>query len=195
MMHIIGLYSAVPQSGKTTVSRALANRGYERVSFAATLKGMLIAMLTDMGYTKAQAAKLAYVDKETVLPALGVTPRYLLQTLGTEWGRTCISSDLWLRVWQIKIQHKVTVERRDRFVVDDVRFANEAELVRSLGGEVWKVVRTSARACDGATHVSEGGLESWPHFTRYIENDGSLEELLRAVAKIPLGKDGTDSSE
>lgn len=186
MAKLIGLYSSAPQSGKTTVSKELERFGYVRVPFADTLKRMVSTLLTDLGYNAEEAKHYAYTYKEFVVPALGVTVRHLLQTLGTEWGRQCVSSDMWLKVWQAKVQRLTYV------VVDDVRFPNEADLIRTLGGEVWKVTRCDAEVAQAThmNHASEGSLDAWPHFARYIENNGTLEQLLDAVAALPLGEDG-----
>jgi len=179
MTKLIGLYSPAAQSGKTSISHALERQGYVRVPFAEPLKFMLLPFLTELGYTQEEATRLTYFDKERVLPELGVSSRHLLQTLGTEWGRQCIMPDVWLRVWAER------VKRYEKVVVDDVRFENEAELVRSLGGEMWMVSRASAS--NTSTHTSEGSLDAWPHFVQYIVNNGTLEQLLDAVATLPLG--------
>lgn len=185
MTKLIGLYSPAAQSGKTSVSGALELKGFVRVPFAEPLKLMMMPLLLELGYAPAEAKRLIYVDKEEGVPELGVASRHLLQTLGTEWGRQCIAPDVWLRVWEARIK------RFERVVVDDVRFENEAELVRSLGGEMWRIRR--AGVANTSTHASEGGLDAWPHFSRYIENNGTLRQLFDAVSALPLGEDGTDS--
>ena len=185
MTKVIGLYSSAPRSGKTAVSHALERKTFVRVPFAEPLKDMVFPLLVSIGYTPEQAVQRLYHDKELLLDVFGVSTRHLLQTLGTEWGRTCIAPDMWLRVWQARIKQYEYV------VVDDVRFENEAELIRSLGGEVWKITRKGVT--NTHTHASEGSLDKWPHFARYIENDGTLEQLLHGVAQIPLGQDGADT--
>lgn len=180
--HLIGLYSPAPQSGKTSVSRVLEQRGYIRVPFAETLKHMVYTLLIDMGYAPTQATRLLYDSKEEVVRGLGVSTRHLLRTLGTEWGRECVAPDMWLRVWEARMK------QFDLVVVDDIRFENEAELVRELGGEVWMVQR--AGTVNTSTHASEGGLDAWPHFSQYIANNGTLEQLIHAVTAIPLRQDG-----
>ena len=184
MTRLIGLYSSAAQSGKTTVSRELELRGFVRVPFAEPMKLMIDALLVEMGRTPGEVRWLLHEDKEEVLEELGVSSRHLLQTLGTEWGRQCISPDVWLKVWRAR------AKRYERVVVDDVRFENEAELLRSLGGDVWRVQREGV--ANLSTHASEGGLDAWPHFSRYIVNNGTLSQLRDAIAAIPLGEDGTD---
>lgn len=170
MSDLIGLYSPAPQSGKTTLANALVTaRGYHRVAFADPLKTMTVQFLEAMGYRQDQAEQLVYVDKETTIPQLGVTVRHLLQTLGTEWGRTCIAPDVWLKCW------RATATQHPRVVADDVRFPNEAQLIRNMGGEIWLVVRPGV--ADSTGHASEGSLADWS-FDRVITNDGTVEEML-----------------
>lgn len=176
--HIIGLYSPAPQSGKTTTGTYLSDKGYVRVPFAEPLKLMLTPLLEELGYSDFDVERILYYDKHERVEPLGVTSRHLQQTLGTEWGRTCVSPDVWLRVWKRRVRHY------NRVVVDDVRFVNEAELIRELGGEVWHVERPGQLR--GTDHSSEGSLDGWPHFSRYITNNGTLQDLADALATIPL---------
>jgi hypothetical protein len=76
-------------------------------------------------------------------------------------------------------------------VVDDVRFENEADLIKRMGGSMWKVVRPGVERA--SEHASEGGLDAWPHFDACIVNDGTLQQLTNAVTSLPLRQDGFDS--
>lgn len=175
---LIGLYSPAAQSGKTAVSHNLERKGFVRVPFAEPLKLMAYPLLVELGYAPAEVSRLLYSDKEEVLDVLGVSSRHLLQTLGTEWGRTCVAPDMWLRVWEVRMR------KFENVVVDDVRFENEAAFIQKCGGEMWKVFRPGVR--NTSTHASEGGLDDWDGFAQYITNDGTLEDLANAVASIPL---------
>lgn len=65
------------------------------------------------------------------------------------------------------------------FVVTDVRFANEAAMIRALGGELWQIQRTGVQA-GGTGHKSDtDGSEFKPE--RVIHNHGTLEDLRAAV--------------
>ena len=173
MADLIGLYSPAPQSGKTTLANALVTaHGYHRVAFADPLKAMTCRFLESLGYRQDEAERLVHVDKAATIPALGVTARHLLQTLGTEWGRSCVAPDVWLKCWA------ATAVAHPKVVADDVRFWNEAELIRSLGGEVWLIIRPGKTDTSG--HPSEGGLDGW-EFDRVIHNDGTAEEMLHAL--------------
>lgn len=167
---LIGL-TGLAGSGKSVVANVLTTEfGFTRVKFAAPLKNMLRTMLADMGFCEDDRERMVEGDlKETVIPELGVTPRHLMVTLGTEWGRECVRQDIWTTLWAAQ------ADRFDRVVVDDVRFPNEVSLIRSRGGELWCLDRPGLVASD---HVSEQ-LEVCPDIT--LVNDRSLEGLEATV--------------
>ena len=177
---LIGLYSPAPRSGKTTIANYLNGMGYRCLPFAAPLKEMTRTFLAQLGYSSVDALSLTDGElKEHRLQELGVTPRQLMQTLGTEWGRTCVTPQVWLICWRRKAQNNLN--RGIDVVVDDIRFANEAELVRQLGGELWRIDRPGTER--KTTHASEGGLDDFT-FDRRIINDGSLLALHTRVREI-----------
>lgn len=175
---IIGLYSPAPQSGKTTIAKYLQENDYAIVPFAETLKQMLIPMLEALGYDNVGANYLVNSAKQVVVNDAGVSVRHMLQTLGTEYGRTCIHPDIWVRCWKGRAQ------RFDAVVADDVRFPNEAKIIKLLGGEMWRVDRPDAvRTFD---HASEGSLDTYHEFDRHITNEGTIDDLISKLQDIPV---------
>ncbi len=129
MTHVIGL-TGKAGSGKSTVAEFLHRRyDFTRIRFADRLKNMLRALgLTD--------AEIEGADKGKPCARLGgVTPRFAMQTLGTEWGRNLIDENLWVNLWADDIKNHPLV------VVEDVRFPNEFAMVRILGGATWRIIR------------------------------------------------------
>lgn len=177
---LIGLYSSAPQSGKSTVASYLTEHGFYNIPFAGPLKRMIRTFLVQVGYGPDTIEHLITEGKEEKIPGIDVTPRHLMQTLGTEWGRTCVHPDVWLQCWQTTATRYI--KSGTPVACDDVRFPNEAELIRSLGGELWLVERSSARR--STEHASEGGLDNFPVFDRRIVNDGSLLDLYQQVRQI-----------
>jgi hypothetical protein len=95
--------------------------------------------------------------KEHPLPSVNTTPRYLAQTLGTEWGREVVRSDLWLLLAEQRICKFAGI--CSGFVITDIRFDNEAQWIKERGGEVVRVVRPAADSqIDNAGHGSESGV-------------------------------------
>ena len=125
---VIGLYSPAPQSGKTAVAYALQQHGYISVSFAGPLKRMCGIFLSSAGYGHERIEHMLFEEKEEKIPEFGVTPRHLMQTLGTEWGRECISPEVWVEVWRNSVMK--WLDGGLNVVVDDMRFANEWDAVK-----------------------------------------------------------------
>jgi hypothetical protein len=177
MHNLIGLYSSAAQSGKSSVARYLEHGyGYRVNPFAYTLKTMAASFLVSLGYTADETYAMLTTAKHTHLPALGVDVRHVLQTLGTEWGRDCVHPEVWLKCWEARL-----VEG-ERTVVDDVRFLNEAEMVRKRGGVLVRVVRPGFEA--NTEHRSEGSLDTYEGFDHVIVNDGDLEQLRHTVEEV-----------
>lgn len=163
---VIGLIG-YQRVGKTTTARSLAyNYGYTWTRFADPLKKMLKAIgLTDDhvdGNLKSVPCDLL----------LGKTPVQAMQTLGTEWGREMIGEDLWQKLWLRNVTG--IIQSGGRVVVDDCRFATEAETILGMGGELWRVERPGfSRASD---HISEAyAAIAEPNLV--IFNDGDKIDL------------------
>lgn len=157
-------------SGKTTAAQALIEIGFTRVRFAETLKNMLKCLgLTD--------AELDGDLKEVPCVALnGVTPRRAMQTLGTEWGRNLICNDLWIADWERRVDDVAV--HSGHIVVDDMRFPNEVEAIRGMGGKIIMVSRTGI--VGGGSHDSEDLSHIKADYTIYNTSD---IESVRAQAR------------
>lgn len=173
-MILIGI-TGPAQAGKSTVARYLVEHGFLEVSFAAAIKRG-VATMFDLDIQNLEQAAF----KEANLPWLGKSPRYLLQTLGTEWGRKLIAPDVWLilaarRIERAKQAGQVGV------IVSDVRFDNEADFILASGGQLWRIWRQAASAV--LAHESEAGINaSYP--VRGILNNSSFDELYTRVDNL-----------
>lgn len=158
-------------SGKTEASNFIIMRhGFTKVSFADPLKHMLWSL----GLTKEQ---LWGDEKEVPLDILGgQTGRHAMQTLGTEWGRELIHEDIWINAWAHTIQ-----KHRTPVVVDDLRFLNEAKIIKKLGGVILKINRLNNDSND--SHSSETEMNEIYH-TEEIFNDGSIIELGAKISEF-----------
>ena len=168
-MKLIGL-TGPAGAGKDLVASMIP--GAHRIAFADPLYAGLAAMLDiPEGLLRARSTK------EAPLVDFGRSPRELLQTLGTEWGRKLVTPDIWLRVafWRWE---KALAAGHSVIVVPDVRFQNEARLIHDQGGEVWLVHRPDVAPV--ADHQSEAGLPL-RSIDRLVSNAGTVDELRRRV--------------
>jgi hypothetical protein len=134
VVQIVGLMGA-EQAGKSTAAQFLRERGFVTVSFASPLKRMLAELGLDY-------EQLHGNQKEVPCAALcGQTPRFAMQTLGTEWGRVLIGGDIWVEALRRDILAREQEQPGGRYLVEDVRFGNEVRIIRELGGEIWLVRR------------------------------------------------------
>jgi len=170
---LVGLCGAAG-AGKNTVADFLSD--FTQIAFADSLYEC-VSTITGLPVVKLKDREV----KETVIPWLGKSPRQMLQSMGTEWGRETIHPEIWIRIamnraWLEKVAGRSVV-------ITDVRFDNEAAAVAAAGGEVWEVARPGWRclADDAAAHQSEAGI-SRHLIARTIDNSGSLDDLRRQLS-------------
>lgn len=172
-MLILGLLGRAG-AGKDTIAGYLyQEHGFEvPIAFADPLYAGLSAMLG------ISVEELADRDrKEQPIDWLGCSPRMLLQTLGTEWGRNMVHTDLWVRLMDRRVSEAAHAGAT-RLVITDVRFENEARWILERGGLLWEVYGRS----DGKVraHVSEAGVP--PTFARRsIWNGGDWRDTAAQI--------------
>lgn len=166
---MIGLCSPVMGSGKTTVAEILVRKhGFIRLSVASTLKAMTATLLEESGMNPYDVRELIADPelKEMPLKALnGKSPRYAMQTLGTEWGRNLFGEDFWINAAINKAN--ALMSQGYSVVFDDVRFSNEAEAIVANQGCMVRIVRPGVNA-PATGHASEGQLDDYPCAYRII---------------------------
>lgn len=103
-----------------------------------------------------------------------LSPREALQSLGTEWGRNCCS-DVWI-VYTLRIIKKLLLNQDWKYdprygvwqdedakeikniVISDLRFQNEIDAVKTIGGKVVRIHRQQSSTLSDtilALHTSE----------------------------------------
>lgn len=182
---IVGL-GHVAQTGKDTAAQALCrDLGFRRIGFADKLKDLafeadpmiLANQMTNVGVGSGHLRKLVasvggWDQAKTRFPEV----RRFLQNLGAG-GRAVFGEDFWIE------QALKGVDPSDNVVIADVRYPNEFDLVKSLGGRMVKVTRPGH---DPYGHPSETSLTGF-EFDAVIDNHGSLVELETQIVELVRG--------
>jgi len=122
--------------------------------------------------------------KEQVDVRYDVTPRYILQVLGTDAFRKLIYDNTWIDYWARA--YDKTFDPTEVTIITDVRFENEVKAIQEKGGVIWKLVRDKGPGAQGgvAGHASEAEQNSIPdsEFNAIITaKSGDLEGLINSA--------------
>jgi hypothetical protein len=125
-----------------------------------------------MVWTVRQLVGIAgWEDMKTTAPDI----RGLMQRMGTEVGREMFGENFWVDAAMKRAKDG------DKIVFADVRFPNEADAIKKLGGKVVRVLRDGILAAN--SHISETALDDYT-FDVLIVNSGSLDELASMVEDV-----------
>ena len=195
---IIGICGLIG-SGKGTVGDILVEQGFTKVSFADKLKD---GVATIFGWNRAMLEGDTdesrnwreqpddFWSQET---GRNITPRIVLQEFGTECMRDGFDDSIW-----VSLLKKQMLDNPGDYVIPDVRFRNEQDMIRELGGEIWRVQRGDVPEWYGCAMLDNttGGnlMESYDvHVSEYkwidmnnkfnttIYNNSTLEQLKQLV--------------
>ena len=206
---IIGLVGLIG-SGKNSAAEYLtAAYDFKQESFASSLKDALSCIF---GWNRNKLEGLIEEDRiwrdqvdpwwSQKLNIPDLTPRKILQQVGTDLFRNYFHNDIWIASLENKL-HKYT----GNVVITDCRFPNEIKAVRDLGGAVVRVKRgiepewfndalylnqnPDTKYCDflqdrldkSNIHASE---IAWigTEFDYILENDKSLVDLYLQIDKF-----------
>lgn len=194
------------QVGKDTVGQFIQslNPAIERRSFAENLKEVA-AILFNIPLEKWSDANF----KESTIEYSGeiTTPRKILQKIG-ECLRDNINENIWVNALlntyipfpaiddtNSPIFNEVEEDLQGEFgismssikkiypiwVITDVRYPNEAEAIKNLGGVLIRIDRNTGFTDN---HISETALDNYDGWDYVIDNNGTLENLFNQVKEI-----------
>lgn len=192
-------------SGKDTAASHLVERhGFVQLAFADSLKeavssifGWDLQMLR--GTTKESRAWRECVDSWwSKRLGMNITPRWVLQNLGTDVFRNNFHSEIWLASVERKL-----LTMNQHVVITDARFANELQLIKQLGGKnllihrgetpSWysAASRYNLTKCSESLRVLERNMihaSEYSHvglsYDFVINNNKSLDELQQNVDSV-----------
>lgn len=216
-MNVIGICGFIG-SGKNTVGDILVkDHGYEKLSFAGTLKDITAHLFSwdrDLLEGETEESRVFRENKDEYWSKkLGyyVTPRNMLQKIGTEVMRNNVHNDIWIK----SLEKKLLNQRDKKIVITDVRFQNEIEFLREkpIGAKIIQVFRDIKKPdwYEDAKLELNGidiGImaEKWPNIHRsewdwvntkfdyYLLNTSTIEELkVNIDAMLKITNPGNDS--
>lgn len=169
---IIGV-AGKKQSGKDTFGKLLQaiDSDYENKKFSNKLKEV-VSMLT--GYSVALLEEEDIKNQRLGATFKGLTIRELLQQLGTEVFRNNFDDDIWVNLL-------FNSYSEGKWVITDVRFQNEVDMIKQYGGIVVKVERASTDSED--THISENLVDRF-EYDYIIKNNGRPVDMLKDIEII-----------
>ena len=172
-------------SGKSVSAEYFKTKGFTEYSFAEPLKD--IAKI--FGFTDRQLYG-NQSDKLQLHEYWNVSSRKFLQKVGTELFRETlpkllpemnISESIWIDLFKIKLKNSA-----GNYVVSDIRFLNEAEAIKKLGGIVIKLERNNSIFSKDhfeVEHQSEQQIDKIiADYT--INNNGDIENLYKNINNI-----------
>lgn len=129
-------------SGKGAVSDLLVrDHNFTKVSFADAVKDSVATVfgwpreLLEGDTNESRAFREKKDEWWSKKFGYDVTPRHMLQLMGTEAGRSVFHEDIWVHVAAKRC------ENVENIVLPDTRFPNEIDFIRNAGGFIIRVVR------------------------------------------------------
>jgi len=175
MKRLIIAFGHRRERGKNTASlttkQFLKDRYVREDSFARSLKETCKAVFS---FSEEQVnGKLKGVTDEY----WGFTPRWALQTVGTELFRQHIDPAIWAK----SLVRRIMLHPEHHFLITDLRFTNEAEAIKACGGFVVRCDRDIPFDPEIDSHQSEIDLLNYTNWDFIIDNNGSFEDLSKQI--------------
>jgi hypothetical protein len=198
MRKIVGVLGFIG-SGKSTVGEYLEyGYGYTKMSFANNLKDTVAAVFGWPRHMLEGDTVDSRIWRETPDEFWSnklnktVTPRWAIQNIGTDVFRNCFYTDIW-----VSSLEKSIISKENPVVITDVRFPNEIELVKRLGGKLiwvrrnpepeWFNVFLEDRDLFNKSYPTVHASEySWIGLDSYTEvwNTSSISDLYKKIDNV-----------
>ena len=180
-------FGGYASSGKDAAVDVLVEQGFKRTYMSKPLEQALLALNPQIVfegnlYADPILYPILYADlhAEVGYEASKRHPevRRLLQRLGTEVGRKLFGESIWVDKMCTEVCE--VLDAGGKIAVTGIRFPDEANAIRELGGRLIWVSRPGCGPVNG--HSSDNALGP-DDFDEVIVNDGTLDDL-RAIVQI-----------
>jgi hypothetical protein len=162
-------------SGKDAMADYLIeNFQFEKMAYAGTLKDVcgILFDLEDKYFNNRQL-------KEKKLDFWGLSPREILQKVGTDLFRKHFDEEFWVKLMENKIQNKLVDNPNANIVCSDVRFQNEADLIKKFGGKIIYIDRFEF--INDSHEAEQCNINNIDHI---IKNKGTLKEYYTMINNL-----------
>ena len=179
---IIGL-CGLKGSGKDTLGKILVEKyNFQKFSFADTLKDITSIIFNwdrkslEGDTNKSREFRETKDDWWSQQLDKDITPRKMLQFIGTDLFRNYFHQDIWVKI----IERKLIDNKNKNIVITDCRFMNEVEIIKKLRGSIIKINRNIT---NNDNHSSENQLTNLkPDYV--IDNNKDIANLYSQIKKI-----------
>lgn len=193
---IVGLLGWIG-SGKGTAGEILCDIGFRRESFAGPVKDAVSVIfgwdreLLEGDTEESRSFREKTDSWWTKKFGFEVSPRNMLQLIGTECTRNILHDSIWISSLEKRI-----CESNDHVVITDVRFNNEIEFVKKLGGTLIQIKRgkdpdwlnyyydKNYDMNNSGIHISEWEWVNNPNIDFILENNESKDHLKKELIKV-----------
>ena len=155
--------------GKTTIARTIESRIWQDAcifSFADPIRKMLSALVPGVDLKDPKI-------KEEPIPGLNnQSPRQLMQSLGTEWGRNMVADNVWTEA----LRRDIETAPFDVILIDDCRFANEIRVIREMGGVIVGITRKGINYTN--EHATEQKLVGVDYYVNAEDIEAAADEIM-----------------
>jgi len=189
---IIGICGLIG-SGKGTVADILVEEhNFKKLSFADSLKDGVAAMFdwprhllegdTEESREWREIPDIFWTEET----GKEISPRLVLQLVGTE----CMRNGFYDGIWVSLAKKKLIRFPNQNWVIPDTRFENEINMIHSVGGKIWRVKRGQDPAWFDV--YRENNIEpldvhpsefKWvrSEFDQTVENNSTFEDLKNQI--------------
>ena len=192
-MKIIGFTGRRGRGKDTAADYLVSGYGFTKYAFAMPLKRGVqewFDFTDDQIFTD---------EKEKIDQHWGISPREILQKMGTEVMREMLPKlfqdelqrenlqNFWIRRAEKWLTKQKIYNSNVLVVVSDVRFQNEVDWINKNGGKVYRIVRPCLDVKDITKtdlHLSETSSDSLENVEKTIVNDTNIEFLYDSLDRI-----------
>ena len=204
---LIGLIGLIGSGKGTAADYLVKDHGFVVESFASSVKdvcasifGWERSMMEGDTIESRRWRETVDVWWENELGIKGFSPRMAMQLIGTDVMRDCFNDNIWI----LSLKKKLSSLSGD-IVVSDVRFKNEANMIRESGGVLIRIVNEKTKpiwydaaysannGCEKGkklmmteynyVHVSEWDLIGYKQ-DYIVENTSTLEDLYSKIDHV-----------